>query len=286
MLHVVRRDPHALDYNRSRWTLSTLREACSSWLDLQTDSGLYGLMRRLGITYKRGREYVHSPDPDYEAKRAYIDERLQEARQSDDQVLLYQDECTYYRQPTVAQGYEAERQSLAPHADLGHHGSRCHRITGALNPFSGRVIFSQQRKMGTDGLLAFYRQVCAAYPETSTIYLVQDNWPVHFHADVIGTLKKQTWRWSRPSVPDNWPAIPDQPTTTGGPLPIEIVRLPTYASWLNPIEKLWRWMKQEVIHLHRLADQWEQLKQRVATFLRQFEEGSQRLLRYTGLLPN
>ncbi|MBK9008807.1 MAG: transposase [Anaerolineae bacterium] len=23
---------------------------------------------------------------------------------------------------------------------------------------------------------------------------------------------------------------------------------PTYASWLNPIEKLWKWLKQEVLH--------------------------------------
>ena len=27
---------------------------------------------------------------------------------------------------------------------------------------------------------------------------------------------------------------------------IEPVWLPTYAPWLNPIEKLWRWLRQEV----------------------------------------
>ncbi|MBK7218852.1 MAG: transposase [Candidatus Promineofilum sp.] len=43
-------------------------------------------------------------------------------------------------------------------------------------------------------------------------------------------------------------------------LPIQLLCLPTYASWLNPIEKLWRWLKQEVIRLHRCADDWPRLK--------------------------
>jgi len=32
---------------------------------------------------------------------------------------------------------------------------------------------------------------------------------------------------------------------------ITLVYLPTYAPWLNPIEKLWRKAYQEVLHLHR-----------------------------------
>jgi hypothetical protein len=56
-----------------------------------------------------------------------------------------------------------------------------------------------------------------------------------------------------------------------------------YASWTNPIEKLWRWLKQEVLHLHRLADQWPELQQRVDHLLVQFAHGSKALLRYVGL---
>ncbi|MBE2197018.1 MAG: transposase, partial [Anaerolinea sp.] len=29
--------------------------------------------------------------------------------------------------------------------------------------------------------------------------------------------------------------------------------LPTYASWLNPIEKLWRWLRADVLYNHDLA---------------------------------
>jgi hypothetical protein len=38
---------------------------------------------------------------------------------------------------------------------------------------------------------------------------------------------------------------------------IEPVWLPTSAPWLNPIEKRWRWLGQDVLKLHRLADDWK-----------------------------
>ena len=59
--------------------------------------------------------------------------------------------------------------------------------------------------------------------------------------------------------------------------------LPTYASWTNPIEKLWRWLRQEVLHLHRLADRLEELRAEVRRFLDRFALGSLELLRYVGL---
>ena len=64
-----------------------------------------------------------------------------------------------------------------------------------------------------------------------------------------------------------------------------MLTLPTYASWLNPIEKLWRWLKQEVLHLHRFSDAWDELKEHVDQFLATFSGGSDDLLHYVGLLP-
>jgi methionine synthase II (cobalamin-independent) len=45
----------------------------------------------------------------------------------------------------------------------------------------------------------------------------------------------------------------------------------TYAPWLNPIEKLWRWVRQDVLKMHRWVEDWPQVKQRVWDFLAQFE---------------
>jgi transposase len=70
-------------------------------------------------------------------------------------------------------------------------------------------------------------------------------------------------------------------------LPIQIVPLPTYASWCNPIEKLWRKLRQELTHLHLWADDLAQLRAEIDRFLQQFAAGSPALLRYVGLgLPD
>jgi len=66
-------------------------------------------------------------------------------------------------------------------------------------------------------------------------------------------------------------------------LPIQLVLLPTYASWCNPIEKLWRKLKQAVLHLHRRASDLKALRLLVTEFLQQFAAGSSELLRYVGL---
>ena len=70
-------------------------------------------------------------------------------------------------------------------------------------------------------------------------------------------------------------------------MPIQLVPLPTYASWLNPIEKLWRWLRQDLGHRHPWADDLPALRAAIARFLTQFAEGSDDLRHYVGLsLPN
>ena len=96
------------------------------------------------------------------------------------------------------------------------------------------------------------------YPTTQRLYVVQDNWSIHHHDDVLATLRQ---------------------------LPrLEPVWLPTDAPWLTPIEQLWRWLRRDVLRGHRLADDWSQLRQRVNTFLNQFAHGSPALLRSAGLV--
>jgi hypothetical protein len=127
------------------------------------------------------------------------------------------------------------------------------------------------------GYTIFYQKVCAAYPKAQ-IGLVQDNWPIHCHPDVLAALQPQSIQWPL-HTPANWPKEPSLQAPRLN-LPIQLILLPTYASWTNPAEKVWRKLKQEELHLHCLADVWEALKQRVAAFLDRFAQGSRELLRY------
>jgi DDE superfamily endonuclease len=73
-------------------------------------------------------------------------------------------------------------------------------------------------------------------------------------------------------------------TALAGSPRITPVWLPTSAPWLNPIEKLWRWLREQVLRLHRLAGDWQTLRERVNAFLSQFAEAGDELLHYVGLL--
>lgn len=113
-----------------------------------------------------------------------------------------------------------------------------------------------------------------AYPQAERIWIVQDNWPVHLHPDVLATLEPQEQlypvqfspSWMSKTQPS--PSVQRRPQKE--PLLIQIVQLPTYVSWCNPIEKLWRWLKQDLIHLHRKADDLDGLRKEIRTFLARF----------------
>jgi len=150
---------------------------------------------------------------------------------------------------------------------------------------SGRLFYRQKPSVGREKLTDLYREMAETY-QGECLWVVQDNTPFHFHTDVLQALETQIWPRAHPafeySRPSKWPD-PTEAALSHGELPVQIVPLPTYASWLNPIERLWRWLKQEVLHLHPFAGNWEKLKRGVRSFLERFTEGSGALLEHTGV---
>lgn len=282
VLSVIRRTPSDFGYSCSRWSLQMLLESCD-WLSLKSESGLSQLLKRLGISYKRGRDYVHSPDRNYDAKLTLIElMRLRAYYAPERYAFLYLDELTYYRQPTLARAYESvgKNQALARRS---HCSNNSFRVLAALDALSGQVHYLQRSKTNIACFTQFWYLLHEKYPDKETIYVVVDNWPVHYHADVLAPLIAQNFPFP-PKLPANWSTTPSRKAKIDT-LPIQLLALPTYASWLNPIEKLWRWLKQDILHLHRLSNAWTELRQLVAQFLETFSSSSKQLLQYTGLLP-
>ncbi len=241
----------------SRWRLRTIRARI---LALQDDSlsGVWRLLQRCGIRLRSAQVRLCSPDPAYAAKEAYLLHCWHEVAQAPStQVLVFLDELGYYRWPEPAVTWAASAPAGAPcTAPAGTHQQW--RIIGALNALTGRVDDLDGYIVGRAKVIAFYQHVVQVYPDATRIYVVQDNWSIHRHAEVLAAVQQL------PEITPVW--------------------LPTYAPWLNPIEKLWRWLRQDVLKLHRLADDWPGLRQRVNRFLDQFATGSQALLHYVELL--
>ena len=242
---------------RSRWTLSLLRDNIS-WFKARSLSCVWKTMTTLGLVYKRGREATHSPDPDYDLKLAYIVAAQQQVLAAPEQVvLLYQDELTYYRRPSLARAY-ATVASKEPKVLLGYTTNKKRRIAGSLNWFTGQFHAQQRHRFGVEQLQRYYRYLETLYPDARTIYLVQDNWQVHRHPSL--------WTYFQRSR-------------------IVPLFLPTYAPWTNPTEKVWRRLKQELLHLHPFGDNWQALQHHVHAWLTRWHLPSPELLHYVGLSP-
>jgi hypothetical protein len=191
--------------------------------------------------------------------------RLRAYYQPERYVFLYLDELSYYRQPSLAAAYAATGPEQAL-ARLSYRSNTRFRVVAALNALTGQVTYRQAYKITLAQLSAFYAQLRADYP------------------DILARLQPQHWPYPFNRAP-NWPTEPSD-RAVHDELPIQLLCLPTYASWCNPIEKLWRWLKQDRLHLHHMSDDWQALKQSVANFLDRFKHGSPELLRYVGLSPN
>jgi transposase len=257
VLDRVRRPPRAAGLDRSRWTLAGLLAAVL-WLTGMSAGGLSRLLPRLGVRYRRGQEHVHSPDPEYAAKMAAVAAaRAEAAARPGAVVFVYQDEFTAYRRPSVARAWHRAGGPGRP-AELGHKANGQRRLIAALDAVDGRVFCRQRAHADVGTLIRYYRALAEAYPAAEVIYVAQDNWPVHFHPRVLEALEGTK---------------------------VRLLRLPTYAPWTNPIEKLWRRLKQEVLHQHDFGDDWEGLKGAVTAWLRKWSDPSPDLLRYVGLCP-
>lgn len=229
------------------------------WLSECSLATVQRTLARWKLVYRRGRQAVHSPDWEYPRKVQRIETIAWYSRQQPERLVrLYEDELTYYRKPTVAQGY-APAGSRAPRADQGQGYNNTRRIAACLDTYTGQLLAWQRAEFDRHTLLRFYQFIEQSYPKADQIFLIQDNWPVHWHPDVVQGLLGSK---------------------------LTLVALPTYAPWLNPVEKVWRKLYADVLHLHPWTNAWEQLQAAIQAWLDQWLEGSLGLLRYVGLCPD
>jgi DDE superfamily endonuclease len=237
----------------SRWTLRTIR-ASVDWLTDYTMSGVGRVLQSCGVGLHTSCARLFSPDPDYGSKVRRLHRCLRDAARHPAMVVaLFLDEFGYQRWPEVAPRWGVEA-AVAQRAG----NNQQWRTIGALNALTGQVNDLDGYIVGRQQVSQFYGLLNRAYPKTvERIYVIQDNWNIHTHPDVLTALA------TYPRITPVW--------------------LPTYAPWLNPIEKLWRWLRQDILKMHRWVEDWPHVKQRVQDFLDQFAQGSAALLRYVGL---
>lgn len=87
-------------------------------------------------------------------------------------------------------------------AERSYQSNTLTRLIGTLYGHSGQVLALSGSKISLTKLVKFYQQV-VAYPVAERIWIVQDNWPVHFHPDVLAALEPQLILFPFPQPPPN-----------------------------------------------------------------------------------
>ena len=243
------------------------------------------LLTRLGLRKVRARYEHRSPDPSYQAKLDFIESIKKRVKESQGrEILLYLDECNYYRQPLLAPCWTRSDQKQEKVKRSTRSDTRI-RVLGTLDARDGRVLVFQASRIRIPDHAKFYKKVREAYPNAERIWILQDNNPLHFHPDLLVALEKQESPFPM-TLPPNWSQTPKESAIKRfgqWNLPIQIVQTPTYAPWCNPIEKLWKYFRQDFLHTHRLCDDLEALQAKAQHFFDAFAQGSAELLQYVGL---
>lgn len=260
MEKVLHESPRSHQIARTRWRLCDLAP-CIPWLNGCASGSVWHQLHILGFTRKNVTGFHVSPDWAYDCKWRRILAAYREALTAPQSCrMAWFDEMTYLRVPSLKPVYQqsgpTNEQILLPVMS-----NTQTRIAAAIDTFDG-VVDSIQRSQITVTVLRNWVPEWAAnmrtrWPALEQIYLVMDNWPVHHHSDFVERAEQ---------------------------VGVTLLFLPTYASWLNPIEKLWRWLRQDVIHSHPHAADLPRLRAEVTDWLALRNQPDPCTLFRTGLL--
>ena len=148
----------------------------------------------------------------YAEKVARLDACLREAAAEPRTVVLCLDEMGFTRWPAPGPAWSPRAPAAGPVATRAGTTRQQWRLIGGLNAITGQVDWLDNDSVGRERVIALYQQLDARYAAAERLYVVQDNWSIPRHQEVLAALA----------------TLPR----------IEPVWLPTYAPWLNPIEKL------------------------------------------------
>ena len=254
---VCYRSPLLYDLPRSRWSLALLRKTIS-WLAGKSLSCISQLLKRMHVSYQRGRLAVHSPDLFYDVKLARIRAAYQQMQQDPTRVvLLYLDEHLVGRYPTVARCYSSTGAPGMQARQYAGYNSML-RIIGCLDAGSGAVLAKRYGSVTVNNFLKFLQLVEAQYPDAEVIYIALDNWSVHINERVLPALQARQSK-------------------------IQLLFQPTYAPWTNPMEKVWLRFNEDVSHMHPHWAKWQPWRLRIDDWIAQVRPPSQAMLQATGM---
>ena len=223
---------------RSRWSCAAL--ALVLWWELGVAASPETVrreLRRRGLAWRRPRPTLPAEDPDYEAIRSRLGRLMRELPR--DEAVVFQDEADLNLNPEVGkmwmpEGCQAELPTPGNNAKL--------YLAGSLSWRTGRVVApAVGPRRNSELFVEHLRRLNSAMRRYRVVHVICDN--AKFH----DSKKVRDWLGEH-----------------GGRLRLRW--LPKYAPELNPIERVWWHLREEITRNHQ-CDSVEELVERTLDWL-------------------
>jgi transposase len=207
------------------------------------------LLKNLGFSFQKAAFVSDHLDEQKRAEwRTKTWPKLLRTAQRKKALLLFGDEASFPQWGTLT--YTWARRGQQPKVKTS--GKRKgYKVFGLIDYFTGAFFYQgQEGRLNSAAYIAFLRRVLAH--TTQSIILIQDGARYHTSAETKAFFAQQAPR-------------------------LQVAQLPTYSPDYNPIEKLWKKIKQQETHLHYFPT-FEALTEKVERALLTFTNAPEEIL--------
>lgn len=202
--------------------------------------GLVRLLHRLGFAYKKTTLVAPKADPAKQTEFvAQLNQQLSQLSQ--DEIVYFADAVHPQHNTRPAHGWIEVGKQRPIACNSSRYRLNINAVVNALNPVE--VIARQDATIDSVSTIALFDQILAANPTKRIIHIYCDSARYYISRQVADWVAKT---------------------------PIELHFLPGYSPNLNPIERLWKFMRQKVIDSVYYPE-FACFKEQVMTFLSQLE---------------
>lgn len=212
------------------------------------------LLKNMGFSFQKAKFSADKKDP--EKRKEWLTNVWPEVIKCADERnahILFSDEASFPQWGTLS--YTWARKGVQPIVKTS--GIRKgYKVFGAIDYFTGKFFYKcHEKKLNSDSYILFLKEIIKN--TRKFIILIHDGAPYHKSSMFKTFLIKYSHR-------------------------IKAYRLPTYSPDYNPIEMLWKKIKEKYTHLHYFPD-FEALKNKVNNALIEFKNLKKEILALFGL---
>jgi len=230
LIEILHHKPHAYGINRSNWNLASLADVFGQLYGQRPSRMTVSrLLKQAGLSWKKSRKFLTSPDPHYREKVELLLKTLHSLKPDED--LFFVDELG----PLPVKRYGGRcftPKHVIPTHPQNQRSKGSITLYGALSAITNQVSWFYGKTKDSAGMIDIAEILYNQYHGKSKIYLTWD---------------AASWHGSTELV--EWADSLNQYSRDNGTGPIiEFVPLPSSAQFLDVIEAVFSAMKKAVIH--------------------------------------